>query len=92
MTCAHQRSDIVNHLGLWLLLYIPMASVHLGSIETGMARTLSEHTNYNGDQLDRECGVALPLSYSYGYGDWYITSIGNDTVYTKAYRVIGKRK
>ena len=53
-----------------------MASVHLKSIETGVARTLSERTNYNGDRLDRECGLALPRSY--GYGDWYIPSIGND--------------
>ena len=57
---------------------MPMASVHLGSIETGVARTLSERTNYNGDRLDRECGLALPRSYSYGYGDWYIPSISNN--------------
>ena len=57
---------------------MPMASVHLGSIETGVARTLSERTDDNGDRLDRECGLALPRSYSYGYGDWYIPSIGND--------------
>ena len=43
-----------------------------------MARTLSEHTDDNGDRLDRECGLALPWSYSYGYGDWYVPSIGND--------------
>ena len=42
--------------GLWLLRqlpYMPMASVHLGSIETGVARTLSERTDDNGDRLDR---------------------------------------
>ena len=41
--------------GLWLLrhlLYMPMASVHLGSIEMGVARTLSERTNYSGNRLD----------------------------------------
>ena len=57
---------------------MPMASVHLGSIETSVARTLSERTDDNGDRLDIECGLALPRSYSYGYGDWYIPSIGNN--------------
>ena len=64
--------------GLWLLhhlFYMPKASVHLGSIETGVARTLSER---NGDRLDREGRLALPRSYSYGYGDWYTPSIGNE--------------
>ena len=62
---------------LWLLchlLYMPMASVHLGSIETSVARTLSERTDDHGNRLDRECGLALPWCYSYGYGDWYIPS------------------
>ena len=31
---------------------MPMASVHLGSIEIGVARTLSERTDDNGDRLD----------------------------------------
>ena len=42
--------------GQWLLrhlLYMPMASVHLESIETGVARTLSERTDDNGNRLDR---------------------------------------
>ena len=43
----------------------------LGSFEMGVARTLSERTDDSGDRLDRECGLALPRSYSYGYGDWY---------------------
>ena len=60
---------------------MPMASVHLGSIETGVARTLSERTNDNGDRPDRECGLALPRSYSYRYGDWYILSMGNDEAF-----------
>ena len=48
-------------------------SVHLGSIEIGVARTLSKRTNRNGNQLDSKCE-----SYSYGYGNWYIPSTGND--------------
>ena len=42
--------------GLWLLRHLPymlMASIPLGSIETGVARTLSERTDDNSDRLDR---------------------------------------
>ena len=52
---------------------MPVASIHLGSIETGAARELSERNDDIGDRLDGECGLALTRSYSYGYCDWYIT-------------------
>ena len=78
LTCAHQRSDIAHHVWSVVTTPPPLHAYSLNSIEMGVARTLSERTDDNGDRLDRECGLALPRSYSYGYGGWYIPSIGND--------------